>query len=196
MYGDMPKFVTSAYKKKLQEAEKWDYEDKLASMVEEKTSSSAGGMMGFYKNLLTRNIAMGGDVETSATSAYTAGSQRQRLHVADSVSKASDNLSGMETGDNNSVPTSKSSINAESTSDKSAPQRNTDRLSSIDRNEVKEVGSNISIPSSSGVFNEKEENQESTANTEVSKASALLSARERYLARKKENISSSTKSIS
>jgi coiled-coil domain-containing protein 55 len=27
-FGDKPKFMTSAYKKKLQEAEKWDYEDK------------------------------------------------------------------------------------------------------------------------------------------------------------------------
>lgn len=31
----------------------------------------------FYANLLTKNIAMGGDVEGSALSAYTAGSQRQ-----------------------------------------------------------------------------------------------------------------------
>jgi coiled-coil domain-containing protein 55 len=27
-YGDKPKFMTSAYKKKLQETEKWEYEDK------------------------------------------------------------------------------------------------------------------------------------------------------------------------
>jgi hypothetical protein len=35
------------------------------------------GMHGFYSNLLTKNVAMGGDVEGSALSAYTAGSQRQ-----------------------------------------------------------------------------------------------------------------------
>lgn len=34
------------------------------------------GMQGFYANLLTKNIALGGDVETSATSAFTVGSQR------------------------------------------------------------------------------------------------------------------------
>ena len=34
-------------------------------------------MHGFYANLLTKNIAMGGDVVQSAVSSYTAGSQRQ-----------------------------------------------------------------------------------------------------------------------
>lgn len=34
-------------------------------------------MHGFYANLLTKNVAMGGDVKGSALSAYTAGSQRQ-----------------------------------------------------------------------------------------------------------------------
>jgi predicted phosphatase len=33
-------------------------------------------MQGFYQNLLTKNVAMGGDVEGSAVSAYTAGSKR------------------------------------------------------------------------------------------------------------------------
>ncbi|CAM9948698.1 unnamed protein product, partial [Laminaria digitata] len=30
----------------------------------------------FYSNLITKNIAMGGDVEKSANSAFTAGSKR------------------------------------------------------------------------------------------------------------------------
>lgn len=34
-------------------------------------------MQGFYTNLLTKNVAMGGNVESSALSAYTAGSNRQ-----------------------------------------------------------------------------------------------------------------------
>ena len=37
------------------------------------------GMEGFYTNLLTKNVAMGGDVEKSALSAYTAGSHRQMM---------------------------------------------------------------------------------------------------------------------
>ena len=41
------------------------------------TGSGGGGMMGFYSNLLTKNIAMGSSVEDAAISAYTAGSKRQ-----------------------------------------------------------------------------------------------------------------------
>lgn len=35
------------------------------------------GMEGFYANLLTKNVAMGGDVDKNAVSVYTAGSARQ-----------------------------------------------------------------------------------------------------------------------
>jgi hypothetical protein len=77
-FGDMPKFVTTAYKKKLMEDSKWEYEDRLADAVERNTTAETRGMHGFLSNLLTKNIAMGADVETSAVSAYTADSSRQR----------------------------------------------------------------------------------------------------------------------
>lgn len=77
-FGDMPKFVTGAYKKKLMEDRKWEYEDRLADAVERNTTAETRGMHGFLSNLLTKNIAMGADVETSAVSAYTADSSRQR----------------------------------------------------------------------------------------------------------------------
>lgn len=106
----MPKFVTSAYKKKLEEEKKWEYEDKLAAVIEERTSvaSAAGGLglHGFYKNLLTRNIAMGSSVQASATSAYTAGSERQKKHLGDtgagaSASTSDEPLSGGHASDTN-----------------------------------------------------------------------------------------------
>ena len=77
-FGDMPKFVTSAYKQKLMEDQKWEYEDRLADAVEKNTTVESRGMHGFMSNLLTKNIAMGADVERSAVSAYTAGSSRQQ----------------------------------------------------------------------------------------------------------------------
>lgn len=40
------------------------------------------GMQGFYKNLLTKNVALGGDVDAHAVSVYTAGSARQS-HLLD-----------------------------------------------------------------------------------------------------------------
>lgn len=45
--------------------------------MEASTDFRSQGMHGFYANLLTKNIAMGGDVAQSAVSSYTAGSQRQ-----------------------------------------------------------------------------------------------------------------------
>ena len=41
-------------------------------------------MQGFYSNLLTKNVAVGGDVTSSALSAYTAGSNRQHHMEASS----------------------------------------------------------------------------------------------------------------
>jgi hypothetical protein len=65
------------------EDQKWEMEDKLADALEERTGVAARGMHGFYSNLLTKNIAMGGDVTTSAVSAYTAGSRRQQKHLGE-----------------------------------------------------------------------------------------------------------------
>ena len=53
----------------------------LAEEVDRRTDVRGKGMQGFYTNLLTKNIAMGGDVSTSAVSACTAGSERQYVLV-------------------------------------------------------------------------------------------------------------------
>ncbi len=82
-FGDKDKFITSAYKKKLIEDQKWEYEDKLADEIEKRTSVASRGMHGFYANLLTKNIAMGSDVSTSAVSAYTAGSERMKMRLGE-----------------------------------------------------------------------------------------------------------------
>jgi coiled-coil domain-containing protein 55 len=81
-FGDKPKFLTSAYKAKLAEEKKWEYEDRLAEEIEKRQDVKEKGMQGFYANLLTKNIAMGGDVSDYAISAYTSGSSRQK-HLVD-----------------------------------------------------------------------------------------------------------------
>ena len=48
---------------------------RLAEAVEASTDVRKRGMMGFYSNLLTKNIALGGSLD-SAVSAYTVGSSR------------------------------------------------------------------------------------------------------------------------
>lgn len=75
LFPETEKFVTGAYRQKLSEDAKWEYEDRLAERVEASTDVRGRGMAGFYANLLTKNIAMGGALE-SAVSAYTAGSER------------------------------------------------------------------------------------------------------------------------
>jgi len=78
MYGDKEKFVTSAYRAKLEERKRWELEDKKNELREEAEGARArGDMSGFYSNLLTRNIATGADVAKSSTTAYTVGSQRE-----------------------------------------------------------------------------------------------------------------------
>jgi coiled-coil domain-containing protein 55 len=67
------KFVTSAYKKKLLEDKKWELEEQREEA--EGRSAAKLGMQGFYASLLTKNVAMGGDVK-EAVSAYTVGSSR------------------------------------------------------------------------------------------------------------------------
>ena len=57
LYGDTEKFMTSAYKKKLEEEKKWEYEDKLIDIVEQKTDYRSKGMHGFYANLMSKNVA-------------------------------------------------------------------------------------------------------------------------------------------
>ncbi|KAJ1444237.1 coiled-coil domain-containing protein 55-domain containing protein [Pelagophyceae sp. CCMP2097] len=84
-YGDQAedRFVTGAYKKQLQELRKWDAEDaRKGDEIEEKTSALSAGMHGFYANLLTKNIGMGADVETSAVSTYTHGSKKHACILA------------------------------------------------------------------------------------------------------------------
>eukprot|EP00635_Sarcinochrysidales_sp_CCMP3193_P014509 CAMPEP_0118891976 /NCGR_PEP_ID=MMETSP1166-20130328/1761_1 /TAXON_ID=1104430 /ORGANISM="Chrysoreinhardia sp, Strain CCMP3193" /LENGTH=342 /DNA_ID=CAMNT_0006830661 /DNA_START=1 /DNA_END=1029 /DNA_ORIENTATION=- len=78
------RYVTAAYKKQLLESRKWDAEDN-ANAMEDKTSAESAGMQSFYANLLTKNIAVGADVDKSAVSAYTHGSHRFKRMVGHSA---------------------------------------------------------------------------------------------------------------
>jgi hypothetical protein len=54
-------------------------------------------MQGFYANLLTKNVAMGGDVDAHAVSVYTAGSARQ-THLLDTPASQSAHSGNKEMG--------------------------------------------------------------------------------------------------
>jgi hypothetical protein len=55
---------------------------RLAEELEQRTDVRGSGMHGFYANLLTKNVAMGGNVEHSV-SVYTAGGMRQNRMLDD-----------------------------------------------------------------------------------------------------------------
>ncbi|KAF9596440.1 hypothetical protein IFM89_011269 [Coptis chinensis] len=67
LYGDKPKFVTSAYKKKLAEDEKWLEEDRLREEKYDVTKNDIVGylkaMREFHSNLGKINVVLGAKVE-------------------------------------------------------------------------------------------------------------------------------------
>jgi coiled-coil domain-containing protein 55 len=75
LFGDKEKLVSASYKRKLQEMKRWDDADKrMDAMEAAEDVATRGGdaMAGFYANLLTKNLAMGG-AAAHAKSAYTVG---------------------------------------------------------------------------------------------------------------------------
>ena len=66
LYGDKDKFVTAAYRKKLEEDRKWLEEEKIADAREAKDDvTKKGDLSGFYHNLLSRNEAAGAVADRS-----------------------------------------------------------------------------------------------------------------------------------
>lgn len=65
LYGDKDKYVTGAYKKKLAEKAKWEEEDRLRQLREEKDDvTKKSDLSDFYFNL-TKNVAFGAGDEVS-----------------------------------------------------------------------------------------------------------------------------------
>ncbi len=103
------KFITSAYKNKLMEKRKWELREAMEEKKEEKARDAmlgGGGLTGFYSNLLTKNVAMGGSVEEHAKSSFTSGSKRHTETAAydpdtkyDSSAGDSDNMQKTGEGD-------------------------------------------------------------------------------------------------
>lgn len=187
IYGDTPKFVTSAYKKRLADDRKWEYEDKLAEQIEAKTDVRGRGMSGFYSNLLTKNITMGGDVQTSALSAYTTGSQRQ-TNIDDSKNiRGLDNL--MNNNDDSNSQTLAKKLRTEDISCNSYGEE----VLVQDDSEVTQVNIESAVSNISTahvVIGTDESRAESNKDKNmpppeiISREVAVASARERYLARK------------
>ena len=165
---------------------------RLSEEIEKRTDVRGSGMHGFYSNMLTKNISMGGDVATNATSAYTTGSDRQHsLLQTDgdkppvASSKATSLLPASDSGLSN--PSSRKEVQSEVTNEHSSSTTSRKRPADDDGEEIM---SHSDLPKHSATQGEESSSvslphSESSACIIIGKEEKLLSARERYLARKK-----------
>lgn len=156
------KFMTSAYKEKLLEDQKWKYEEKLIEEVDKRTNAENKGMHGFYANLLTKNISMGGNVAENAISAYTAGSLRQQKVLPTSTNKTTDDTP-------TKVP---NMLEANEQSSNIYPN-------------VKPTTTNKQIHEDIDDHRAPKLESKQSADSKQSKEKAVIAAKERYLARKR-----------
>lgn len=178
---------------------------RLAEEVDRRTDVRGKGMQGFYTNLLTKNIAMGGDVSTSAVSAYTAGSERQHVLV---YGKDDSDAKGQNYHEDTAGAAESSSSSSTSTSMKDHQQAPTSTSISrvlgskrplesyIDREDDRShpiptpptatapIKHATATTTTITVENTDKTTLPSVAPSVEGKEKAVLSARERYLARK------------
>ena len=201
------KFVTSAYKQKLLEEKKWEYEDKLEAELEkrEEKAKQSGGLVGFYSNLLTKNIAYGGDVASSAISAYTAGSQRQEKYLRTNSDIETPPSEGADNIINSSSSSKKEGegtprLGEQHTGEERKEEREKEERTHI-RDEATRVSSQLEsrdthIKEESGVIISREK-APTTGPIDVvtNKEEVILSARQRYLERKKQKTTTADQSV-
>ncbi len=146
--------------------------DRMSEEVEKKTDVRGSGMHGFYANLLTKNVSMGGDVVTSAISAYTAGSARQGVMLGDEVGEK-----------------------VENEGDKQDQEVNRNKRAMADVSENEENKNNDENVDKRKLFKSADSREETLVSTNstaipvdvpvVARETVVASAKERYLARKK-----------
>eukprot|EP00937_MAST-01D_sp_MAST-1D-sp2_P007362 g7362.t1 len=74
LYGDKEAFVTTAYKRKLQEQQRWREEEAQQEEREKREDVAArGDMNSFYANMMSKNVSTGAVAAVAGTSAYTPG---------------------------------------------------------------------------------------------------------------------------
>lgn len=136
------------------------------------SGESGGGLMGFYSNLLTKNISMGSaDVADVGLSAYTSGSKRQ----LDIMSTNHSDAKSEETS-KNAVVTSEPRTGAESPSASTSPLPET-----AEKNDRKDDSRDCSDNNCS---HKPASTSETVEDAAQQRAIRVQSAKERYLARK------------
>ena len=184
---------------------------RLADEVEQRTDVRKSGMQGFYSNLLTKNVALGGDVDANAVSVYTAGSSRQTQLLKEHTiptpiieskddegptSRMVDNQTiRSKLAEQNVVSEVNKSSEAASVSHKLTQETSSTSLktsTSITSTSSSSAGIGLSIPPvavGTATVQKKamveEEQQVQQGGVQVDKNVQILSAKDRYLARKR-----------
>ncbi|DAZ95342.1 TPA: hypothetical protein N0F65_002527 [Lagenidium giganteum] len=171
-FGDKEKLISASYKRKLMEMKRWDEEDARMDKLEAEedvTKRGSDAMAGFYSNLLTKNIAMGGD-ESNARSAYTVGKDKsQTTRREDDEDEPVPKKARSETSD-------RETKSAEDATDRATPTNSADPVASSTRSEAEvreKPGANTTSPAAS-----------QPAAPKPSREEVISAAKARYLARK------------
>lgn len=80
LHGDQPKYVTKAYKEHLVESNKWKaIEEEREKREAREDVRKRGDLTGFYRNLLTSNVAFGGEQAEATSSHELSADAKQRV---------------------------------------------------------------------------------------------------------------------
>jgi coiled-coil domain-containing protein 55 len=176
LYGDKEKFITSAYRKKLEEDEKWKKEELEREQREkEREVQGKSDMTSFYANLMNRNVATGGDTATHSRKAPEPKLVHSPTVVAQNEKKEEEKAKAIETIDQK-TKVSRGDENK-------LPAHAIERTTGDDKRLVEEK-------SKDNVQKEAAVREQVAAQKQVDREEKAKSARERYLARKRKDLDS------
>ena len=176
LYGDKEKFITSAYRKKLEEDEKWKKgELEREQREKEREVQGKSDMTSFYANLMNRNVATGGDTATHSRKAPEPKLVHSPAVVAQNEKKEEEKAKAIETIDQK-TKVSRGDENK-------LPANAIERTTGDDKRLVEEK-------SKDNVQKEAAVREQVAAQKQVDREEKAKSARERYLARKRKDLDS------
>ena len=179
LYGDKEKFITSAYRKKLEEDEKWKKEELEREQREkEREVQGKSDMTSFYANLMNRNVATGGDTATHSRKAPEPKLVHSPTVVAQNEKKEEEKAKAIETIDQK-TKVSRGDENEH-------PANAIERSAGDDKRQV-ERESKDNVQKEAAV---REHVAAQKHVTTIDREEKAKSARERYLARKRKDLDS------
>ena len=179
LYGDKEKFITSAYRKKLEEDEKWKKEELEREQREkEREVQGKSDMTSFYANLMNRNVATGGDTATHSRKAPEPKHVHSPVVVAQNEKKEEEKAKAIETIDQ------KRKV---SRGDENEHPANAIERTAGDDKRLVEEKSKDNVQKEAAV---REHVAAQKQVTTIDREEKAKSARERYLARKRKDLDS------